>query len=235
MINFKRLSMAAVAVSTFSTYCAIAQEQESTLSANVGVTSNYMFRGVTLTDDDPAVSVGVDYEHGDGVYFGAWASNLSDSNYEVDIYAGFASELGGVGYDFGYIQYTYPKQASADYAEVYLSLSYSLVEVGAYYTVDSEINDGTGTAFVKGDIYYYISVGYDIADDLSLGGTLGSYAFEDDDLVVGGLDYSHAQVDLTKSMGDIGDFTLSLSIADEVNGVSGDDDLIPFVSWVKTF
>ena len=40
------------------------------VSANVGVSSNYLFRGVTQTDNSAAVQGGLDYEHASGLYAG---------------------------------------------------------------------------------------------------------------------------------------------------------------------
>nr|MDJ0870709.1 TorF family putative porin [Gammaproteobacteria bacterium] len=42
------------------------------LSANIGVVSNYYFRGVTQTDDKAAVQGGLDWVHGTGIYVGTW-------------------------------------------------------------------------------------------------------------------------------------------------------------------
>ena len=51
-----------------------------------------------------------------------------------------------------------------------------------------------------------------------------------------GSDYSHAQLDITKSAGDYGDFTFSLSnVFDEDTSGTYDNDLMPFVSWSKSF
>ena len=46
-----------------------------TVAFNVGVTTDYIFRGITQTQHDPAISGGVDYSHASGFYAGAWLSN----------------------------------------------------------------------------------------------------------------------------------------------------------------
>ena len=48
-----------------------------TLTGNVGLFSQYIFRGLTQTDRDPAVQGGFDYAHSSGLYLGTWASNIS--------------------------------------------------------------------------------------------------------------------------------------------------------------
>ncbi len=49
----------------------------STVAYNVGLYSQYIFRGLTQTDRGPAVQGGVDLTHSSGFYLGAWASNIS--------------------------------------------------------------------------------------------------------------------------------------------------------------
>ena len=47
-----------------------------TLSANVGLFSEYVFRGITNSNEGPAIQGGFDYAHASGFYAGAWASNI---------------------------------------------------------------------------------------------------------------------------------------------------------------
>ena len=95
------------------------------VSMNVGVTSNYVWRGWIQSADEAAVSGGVDYAHESGVYVGAWVSSLGGGETEQDIYGGYAGEFSGVGYDVGYINYSYPN-ADVDFSEVYLGASYDM-------------------------------------------------------------------------------------------------------------
>ena len=50
---------------------------EHTITGNVGLYSQYIFRGLTQTDRDPALQGGFDYAHSSGFYAGTWASNIS--------------------------------------------------------------------------------------------------------------------------------------------------------------
>ncbi|MGD8932676.1 MAG: TorF family putative porin, partial [Chromatiales bacterium] len=82
------------------------------VSMNLGVTSNYVWRGVTQTDDKPAISGGVDWSGDSGLYAGAWASNVDfgsccETTYELDLYGGYKGEISDFGYDAGLIYYTY--------------------------------------------------------------------------------------------------------------------------------
>ena len=215
------------------------------LSANIGATSNYVWRGATQTDDGAAISGGIDYAHDSGFYVGTWASNVDfgpgDGEVEWDIYGGYAGEVGDLGYDIGVIHYAYPDTDDADFTEVGLGISFLMFNAGVNYTFASDVDEvnGSAEAFVEGDIYYYGGVGFDLpVEGWSAGVTIGHYAFDDDGDGGEDLDYTHYQLDITKSAGDFGDFTFSLSKADEeanTDDGSPDDDLKVFVSWGKTF
>jgi uncharacterized protein (TIGR02001 family) len=86
---------------------------EHELSANIGLVSDYRYRGISQTEKKPALQGGFDYAHASGAYAGVWASNVSwikdsKSSLEIDVYGGFAGEAAGVSYDLGLLQYTYP-------------------------------------------------------------------------------------------------------------------------------
>jgi uncharacterized protein (TIGR02001 family) len=198
-------------------------------SANIGATSNYVWRGVSQTDDAAAVSGGLDYAHESGFYAGTWASNVDfddDTTAEVDAYGGFANELaGGLGYDVGVIYYWYPgAKDDLDFTEIYLSLSYGPVSGGVAYTVDKEDSDADDN-----DLYYHLGASFDVAETWSVGGTVGYYDFDS------GGDYTHGQIDITKSAGSLGDFTLTVSNVLDQSDVDVDGDALVFVSWAKTF
>jgi len=225
------------------------------LSANIGATSNYLWRGVTQTDNGAAISGGIDYTNASGFYAGVWASNVdfvdepefndptdpTDDEYEnngqaeLDLYLGFAGEAGSVGYDIGLIYYAYPlaedfggDEDELDFTEIYGSLSFGPVSGGVHYTVDTEAGGDDS------NWYYYLGASFDVAPTWSVGGTVGSYDFDD------GFDYKHAQLDLSKDAGDFGTFTLTVSkVFDNDEDDDGedvyDDDALVFVSWGKSF
>ena len=107
-------------------FCSDARAQTASgpdISWNAAVTSDYVFRGVSQTMEDPAISAGVDLTHS-GFYAGAWASNVDfgdgETDAEVDVYAGYRPEVGGYNLDFGVIGYLYTSQpdgADYDYVE----------------------------------------------------------------------------------------------------------------------
>ncbi|GGO65673.1 TorF family putative porin [Bowmanella pacifica] len=200
------------------------------VSANIGVTSNYLWRGVTQSADGPSVSGGLDYSHESGFYAGTWLGSIDWGNgngVETDWYAGYSGEAGDFGYDLGYIYYAYPEEEydDSDFGEVYLNGSYGDLGFGVAYTLNSDADDDA--PFGKGDLYYHVSYSFALPQDYSLGLTYGYYSFDIDESMYGDWDYGHVQLDLSK-----GDFTFSVSKADEE---SGDDDTKFIVSWGTSF
>ena len=201
------------------------------VSMNIGATSNYIWRGLTQTNNDSAISGGLDYTHASGFYLGTWASTANwapGMTYELDLYGGFSGEYKGFGYDASILRYSYDQDVNADFTEFGLSGSWQFLSAGLNYTFSADNSDQ------EGDMYYYAGVSFDLPQDFSIGGTVGHYNFDDSSLE----DYSHYQVDLTKSAGDFGDVTLTLSdtnLKDTAPSAGGDSDPRFLVSWSKTF
>ena len=142
MKSFQKTAISAVAVglltglacaSAFAEDAPAADAPEaSPITANVTVTNNYIYRGLTQTDSKPAIQGGFDYAHESGLYVGNWNSSISwisdaysnsganigkgytgksvSAPLEMDFYAGFKKELIAEGFasDFGVLQYYYP-------------------------------------------------------------------------------------------------------------------------------
>ncbi len=128
------IAAAALAVGTLAiANPAFAQEEDTApikVTGSVGLVSDYRFRGVSQTDKELAIQGGVTATHESGLYVGTWASNLAGwgtfggSNTELDIFGGFAKDLGGVTVDVGLTWYMYPGGADiTDFAEPYVKLS----------------------------------------------------------------------------------------------------------------
>ncbi len=203
---------------------------------NIGATSNYIWRGISQTSDAAAISGGLDWSDASGLYAGTWVSNVDfgaccETSYELDLYGGYAGKVGDFGYDAGLIYYTYDQDDDANFLELALSGSWQFLSAGLNYTVSSDVEEtAAAETFIEGDLYYYVGASFDLPQDFSVGLTLGSYSWEDDGVGGADLDYTHYQADLSKSAGDFGDVTLSLSDTDIDN-----DDMKFFVSWSKTF
>ena len=114
---------------------------------NIAGTSDYVFRGVSQTEEGAAISGGVDATVG-SFYAGAWASNVSfpgddDTSAEIDLYGGVRTEASGWNLDLGVISYLYANQptgADYDYVEFKAAASraFGPATLGAavYYSPD---------------------------------------------------------------------------------------------------
>jgi uncharacterized protein (TIGR02001 family) len=222
MMNFKKLTTASLVLLSFSTVAEV--------SMNVGVTSNYMWRGVTQTIGDTSVSGGIDYSSENGFYAGAWTSNVDfgdGSGSEVDLYVGYAGTLSNIDYDIGYVMYVYPTNGfeESDFSEMYFNTSFNNFTLGLALNVNSDIDDDQ--AFGTGDIYTYASYSFELPQEYSVTLTGGIYSFDENEAIYGDSDYNHVQLDISKN-----DFTLSVSKATEE---SGSDDVIVFATWAQSF
>lgn len=193
----KKSIVLATAVAAVLTSGAAAAE----LSANAGIFSNYIWRGITQSNDSAAGQGGIDYGHDSGFYAGAWVSNIdfsgnegtgyeNDTGYEMDVFAGFGGEAGSLGYDLGVITYQYPVSPEFNFTEVYLSGTMSIVTIGVNYTVDAA-SGNDGGVFDSGDVYVNGSLDFAAGkSDVSI--YAGSYMYENDGKIgVGEVDYVH--------------------------------------------
>lgn len=109
-------------------------------SATVGAYSDYRFRGITQSDEHPAVQGSIDWAHDSGLYLGVWASNVdfndNDTHIETDIYGGFKVQSNDLSFDVGLLGYLYPdadRDRDYDYMEAKIAGGYAFGEsnVGA--------------------------------------------------------------------------------------------------------
>lgn len=192
--------------------------QEVSVSGNVAIGTEYVWRGVTQSNGDMAISGGFDLEAGN-FYAGTWVSNVdfedsSDTNIEWDFYAGFTGDLTDtVSFDLGLIYYAYPDSGDLDYdfVELYGGLSTEL-EAGLglagyiYWDPDNE------SFYVEG------SAGYSLTDDLGIDATIGNYSFD------GGGDYTTFSVGATLATA-VG---LDLDFRYWTTDIDGNDDTFVF-------
>ena len=173
-----------------------AAEEASPFSANVALTSDYVFRGVSQSQNGPAIQGGFDYAHASGFYLGTWASNVEwvslglkdNSSMEIDLYGGYKGELGAFGYDVGAITYYYPGDAipgatDPDTTEVYLGASWNFLSVKYSHVVSDHIfawttADGGKT---RGSYYIEVNADYDLGSGWGLIGHVGYQDIKDND------------------------------------------------------
>jgi uncharacterized protein (TIGR02001 family) len=151
------------------------------VSANISLTSDYVFRGVSLTDNDPAIQGGFDWSN-DMLYAGVWASSLMEGS-EFDLYAGWTPSVGPVSLDLGIIGYFYPgaddDDAELDYYELIFGAEYGLTEqfsIGAAVGYTDENYGETGEA-----TYWEINGTFAASERLEFSGAYGNQSIEDAD------------------------------------------------------
>ncbi len=216
----KKLILASAISAAFVGSFAQAEEAaapEHVISYNVGVTSDYVFRGISQSRNRAAFSGGLDYSHtSTGLYAGTWVSTISWVNdatasttanvpYEQDFYAGIKGDIGaGFSYDAGAIYYYYPHHKlgtapNANTTEVYGKVAYGPV----YFKVNYATGDAFWTSNKAGS--YYLDLGADIPvmDGLTLNAHAGRFVFKNDTVVSAASDYNYSdwKIGLTKDFG----------------------------------
>lgn len=155
-----------------------AMAEELKLAYNIGVTSDYVFRGVSQTQEDPAVQGGVDATYGMG-YAGVWASNVDfgskNPSTEVDFYAGVKPTVGDTSLDLGVIYYSYTKDkgltpGAYSYLELKAAASrtFGPATLGAAVYYSPEFPGKTGHA-----TYGELNASVPVAKKLTLSGAIG--------------------------------------------------------------
>jgi len=135
---------------------------QADVSYNIGIVSLYKSNGVdqhnkqsdteTNKSTRPELQGGVDVDFGNGFYVGNWNSTgrFGEANVEIDLYGGYAGEIGGIGYDAGVATYYYPgNNDDWNGTEVYGSLSYGIATFKVTYGVGGSIKDDDNKALIR--------------------------------------------------------------------------------------
>ena len=145
--NSRRISAIALPAALACAFSSSSQAGE--WSANASMASNYIWRGLTQTENEAAVQGGIDYAGDSGFYVGTWASNVNYGagdvySYEHDIYAGFAFDTGDISWDVGYLYYNYDKEAEFDFSEVYIGVGIGNFSAQYNLLADTEADEAPG-------------------------------------------------------------------------------------------
>lgn len=166
-------------------------------SANVSISNNYIYRGITQTDDGMAISGGFDYSNGI-FYAGTWASSVdfdSTTSAEIDFYGGVAKDFNGFTVDVGVLYYAYPDDAAdQNFVEIYGGVSTTvaeMVDVGVKASFSPDFYASTGDAW-----YTEVSADVPVTDMFSVGGHLGWNTFKESAMD----DYMDWNIGLTTSL-----------------------------------
>ena len=198
-----------------------APEPDYTLSYNVGVTSDYRFRGIAQTSFNPALQAGADFAHKSGFYLGVWGSNINwikdyagatDGSLEIDLYGGYKGEITkDVAFDVGVITYQYPGNTTANVAglananttEVYGALTYGMFTAKYSRSVSNFIANANSS----GSQYLEVAANIDLGNSFTLTPHLGRQTIPNIANDAG--DYTDYSVTLAKDFGN----GLSASVA----------------------
>jgi uncharacterized protein (TIGR02001 family) len=210
---------------------ALAQDEEAeeaeagphSLSATMTVTSDYVFRGVSQTQESPAFQAAFDYAHEAGFYAGVWGSSVDfipddalpeeedDADLEIDVYVGWSFAItDDFSADVQLVRYIYPSTNDGfdyDYNEFIGKLGWSWLTFSLGYSNDVFNLDESG-------IYYNVGGEWELPAEITLSAGVGYYDL-DDALGDSYADYSLA---VSKSWGK---FNFSLGLYDTSGG--GDD------------
>jgi uncharacterized protein (TIGR02001 family) len=174
-----------------------APEPDWTFTGNVGLFSQYVFRGVSQTNEKPAIQGGFDLAHKSGFYAGTWASNiswLSDGNPDVsasmewDFYGGYKWSLPqDFTLDLGALYYWYPGTYPSGYTkpnttELYAALNWKMLQVKYSYSVSDTFGfpSSSGSYYIEGNLNWdVIDKVNDTIGKVTLIGHVGYQSFTD--------------------------------------------------------
>lgn len=152
---------------------------------NVGASNDYVFRGISQTDNGPQLFGGADLTY-KSFYAGTWLSNVdfkpfgdTKTSLEFDLYGGYKKELYGYAFDVGAIYYGYggqPRGAAVDYFEGYVKGTRAIgpVTLGGSLFVSPEFSGKIGTT-----VYVEGNASYTVNKQLTLSGAVGHQSIQD--------------------------------------------------------
>ncbi len=156
-----------------------AQADDIQWGGTAALTSDYVFRGFSRSDSDPAVQAG--FEGTNGMFYaGVWGSNVTSNNNgassEFDFYAGFTPEAWGWNWDLGAIYYWFPNNGGAaagadmDFVEIHAGANrdFGPANFGLHVFYSPEFSGETGDAF-----YTEASLSGNVNEMLTLSGAVG--------------------------------------------------------------
>ncbi|MGE3692072.1 MAG: TorF family putative porin [Novosphingobium sp.] len=147
--------------------------EEFTVSGSATIVSQYRFRGISQSDNKPAVQGAITLSHKSGFYISTWGSStagdftfanspIQPGGTEIDVYGGYSHtfDSAGVTVDVGAYGYIYPNAPIGNYYEIYGSVAKTFgpatAKVGIYYAPGQNVFKALGVtdhnAYVYGDL-----------------------------------------------------------------------------------
>lgn len=149
---------------------------ELDFSATAAIVSDYVIRGVSQTNGDPAVQGAISVAYG-GFAVSVWASNVSFADAELDFSGSYAWDALASSFVVGAIYYAYPVAPSeTNYWEGFASWSHSrgpaTFTTGVYVSPEYTLESGLA-------VYSQIGIGVDLIAGLSFNAQGGRQWIED--------------------------------------------------------
>ena len=151
----------------------------SPLSFNVGLTTDYRYRGISQSRLKPAISAGADYAHPSGFYVGTWLTSIKwikdaggDAPLEWDVYGGYKGTAGPLGYDVGFLRYNYPSHklaVSPNTTEIYGALTWNVLTLKYSHSLTNLF----GFSDSKNSGYLDLTANFDLGDGWSVAPHVG--------------------------------------------------------------
>ena len=194
-------------------------EPGTSITYNVGATSDYRVRGIAQTSRKPAIQGGIDFAAKSGLYLGTAFSNVNwvkefngatKGSYELDLYGGYKAQITDTSFSFdvGAISYQYPGNnsgvagfypagtfANASTTEVYGALTYTI------YTLkyNRSVGNFLGNVNSSGSQYFDLSAAIDMTNGYTLIPHIGRQLIPNQ---IGNLgNYSDVALTLSKDFG----------------------------------
>lgn len=128
------------------------------VSASLTAVSDYRYRGLSLSDKQPAIQGGIDMETASGFFAGSWASNIADhggSGIELNLYGGYAGSPGGINYSLSAVGYIYPGGNDVNYYELFANIERGIgiaaARLEVAYTPDQE-NIASDSIYIRSGV-----------------------------------------------------------------------------------
>ena len=159
-----------------------------TASGNIGLYSQYVFRGLTQTNEKPALQGGFDVSHDSGLYAGIWGSNISwisdatpsaSASLEADLYGGYKQALNSaISGDIGFLHYAYPGNFPAGYTkadtnELYLGVDAKWITLRYSYS----LGDTFGSPGTRGTNYLDLAVSEELFYGINAAAHIGRQSY----------------------------------------------------------
>ena len=201
-----KMSMGVVALVAVVVTPLVGAAQEAEVSANIGWVSEYFYRG--LPQKASSASAGLDLA-ADAWYVGTWAADVGDGN-EVDLYAGFGTEVEEFTISVGGTGYFY----TGDFDDTYLEGNLN----AAYGVLSAEFSLGQYRTTPDYETYWFLGL---TVEQNGLHATFGTFGNDFDgeyfeggySLSVGDLDLSATWIYSTEDLIGADDHTLVFGIS----------------------